>query len=208
MVHRRSRALDEPTAKHTRLAFSGVIKHAGLPRRYAMFAVHQFDLATRGAMPQPGCLGGTRRTDFNEHFAAVIGKRFVERAISDPVYIAQHDPTHAQRFTRTNDDTPTIGIKLHHVKRRTSRNTETAALAHRKMNDAGMWSKHLPVEIHDIACFRCTRLQPFDHVGIVTRRHKADVLAVVFVGNSQTEATSELASFCLGSFTKRKAQGV
>jgi hypothetical protein len=46
MVRRRNGALDEATAKHPRLTFSGVIKDARLPRRYAMFAVHQFDLAT------------------------------------------------------------------------------------------------------------------------------------------------------------------
>jgi hypothetical protein len=58
MVHRRNRALDETTAKHTRLAFSGIIKHARLPRRYAMFAVHQFDLATRGAVSAARLPGG------------------------------------------------------------------------------------------------------------------------------------------------------
>jgi hypothetical protein len=46
MVHCRNRALDETAAKHTPLAFSGIIKYAGLPRRHTMFAIHQFDLAT------------------------------------------------------------------------------------------------------------------------------------------------------------------
>ena len=159
-------------------------------------------------MPKPRCLGRTRRTDFHEDLATVIGERFVERAIADPVDVPQHDPTHAQSLTRTNYDATAIGIKPHDVQRRTGRNTETAALADRKMNNAGMCAKHLPVEIHDIARFRCARLQPFDHIGVVTGRNKADVLAIVLVGNRQTEPTSKLARLYLGSFAERKTQDV
>ena len=46
MIHCRNRALDKSAAEHTCLAFSGIIKHAGLARRYTMFAIHQLDLAT------------------------------------------------------------------------------------------------------------------------------------------------------------------
>src|SRR5262249_17373253 len=55
------------------------------------------------------------------------------------------------------------------------------------MNNSGVLAKHIPVEIDDIASFRCPRLESLNYFGIVARRHKANVLTVVFVGNGQSE---------------------
>jgi len=45
MIHRGGSAFDETAAEYAGLAFSRVIKDAGLPRRNAMLAVHQFNFA-------------------------------------------------------------------------------------------------------------------------------------------------------------------
>src|SRR5262249_11682574 len=53
---------------------------------------------------------------------------------------------------------------------------------------------------------RCARLEPLDHLGVAARRHKADVLAVVLVGDREAEAARQLARLGLGLVAEREAQ--
>src|SRR5262245_61132822 len=206
MISRRNGALDEATAKHARLTVTGVVEHTGLAGRYAVFAIHQLDFAAIRSMSEPGCLRRTRRTDFHEDLAAVIRQRLVKRAVANPIDVAQQDPAHAQRFTRTDHDPATLGVEPHDVQRRAGGNAETASLSDGELNDAGMFTKHIAVQIHDVAGFRRAGLQTLDHLGVVTGRHKTDVLAVVLVGDSQTETAGELACLRLGPLAERKAK--
>src|SRR5262245_42425531 len=203
-----NRALDESTAQHTRLSLARVIKDAGLARRYTMLAIDQFHFATICAVAQPGCLWWAGRPDLHEDLAAIIGQRLFERTFADPVDVAQHDAAHPQRLTRTDNDTPPLGIKAHNVERCAGGNAETTPLTDRKMNDAGMAAQHFTVKIDDIAGLGRTWLQPFDYVGVVTGWNETDVLAVVLVGNCEPEASRELAGFGLGSLAEREAQNI
>src|SRR5262249_61423130 len=47
------RTLDKTATENARLAFTGIVEHAGLTGRYAVFAVHQLDFAPVGAISQP-----------------------------------------------------------------------------------------------------------------------------------------------------------
>src|SRR5450432_2756206 len=76
------------------------------------------------------------------------------------------------------------------------------------MNDAGMAAQHLAVEIDDLAGFRSTGLKPFDDVGVMAGRHKADVLAVVLVGDRQAELARQFAGLGLGALAERETQHV
>ena len=74
----RDRALDEAAAEHARLALAGVIEHAGLAGRHAMFAIDKFHFVAGGAVAQPGRLRRPGRTHLDEHFQLVVGKLRIE----------------------------------------------------------------------------------------------------------------------------------
>src|SRR5579871_6930690 len=74
------------------------------------------------------------------------------------------------------------------------------------MDDAVMLAEHAAAEIDDLARAGGARPQPLDHFRIVAARHEADVLAVLLVGDRQTEAARQLAGLGLGAITQRKAQ--
>src|SRR5262249_40236666 len=73
------------------------------------------------------------------------------------------------------------------------------------MNNSGVLAKHIPVEIDDIASFRCPRLESLNYFGIVARRHKANVLTVVFVGNGQSETAGGVSRLRLCPLAARGA---
>src|SRR5262249_45970284 len=85
---------------------------------------------------------------------------------------------------------------------------QAASLPDREMDDAIMPTQHATIEIDNVARFGCARLETFDHLSIAPRRHKADVLTVVLVGDGEPELARELARFALGPITKRKPQDV
>src|SRR5262245_57684059 len=207
-IPRCNRALDESAAQHARLPLTRVIKDAGLAWRYTMLAIDQFHLATMCAMAQPGCLRRSRRPDLHEDLAPIIGQSLFERTFADPIDVAEHDAAHAQRLTRTDDHTAPLGIKTHDVERRAGGNSKPTPLADSKMNNAGMLAQHFSVKVDDIAGFGRTWLQSFDHVGVVTGRNEADVLAVLLVSNCEPEAARKLTGLGLGSLAEREAQNV
>src|SRR4029079_9458560 len=201
----RDRALDEAAAQDTRLALARLIKNAGLSRRNAVLAIDQLNLAPACAVPQPGSLWRARRTDFHEDLPAIVGQCFLERSFADPVDVAQHDSAHAKRFARADDDAPPFGIKTHNIQRRAGSDPKAAPLADGEMNDPGMRAQHFSIKIDNIAGLRRARLQPLDNIGVMTGRDEADVLAVMLVGNGETESPRKLSCLGLAPFPERKA---
>src|SRR5665811_429374 len=207
-VDRCHRALDEAAAEYARLALAGVIEYAGLAGRNAILAVHQFDLIAAIRGREPARLRRPGRAYLHEHFAAVVGERFFDAAVADPIHVAQHDTAGAQRRARADHDAAALGIEPHHIERRASRQAQSAALADGEMDDAGMRAQHMAVEIDDLAGFRRARLEPLDHVRIVPGRHKANVLAVMLVGNREPELARQFARLGLAALAEREAQQV
>ena len=82
----------------------------------------------------------------------------------------------------------------------------SAPLADGEMNDALMPADDLAVEIDDVARLDRVRPQPADDIGIASGRHEADILAVLLVGNRQSEAARQFAGLRLGHVAQRKAQ--
>ena len=154
---------------------------------------------------QPGRLRRAGRAHAHEHLEA-IADGAVDVAIADPVDVAQHDAVHLQRLARADHDAAVGGLQPHHVKRRGGRDAEAAALADGEIGDAVVAAEHAAVEIDDVAGVHRVRTQAGDDVGVAPGRHEADVLAVVLVGDRETEAPRELARLGLGHVAERKAQ--
>src|SRR5690606_41697128 len=83
---------------------------------------------------------------------------------------------------------------------------DTAPLADRVMHDAVMAAERAPVDMDNIARIGRFRLQFGDNVGIFPLRHEADVLAVLFLGDSQAHFLSNLAHLRLWQMTEREPQ--
>src|SRR5262245_59852394 len=95
-------ALDEAAAEHTRLPRWRIIEHAGLPRRDAFFAVDELNFVVTIDPAQPSRLRRAARTDFDEHFETTRD-RLIERAVTEPIHLAQDDAPDVQCLTRTHD---------------------------------------------------------------------------------------------------------
>src|ERR1700691_1760711 len=135
-------------------------------------------------------------------------ERPLDRAITEPIDVAQPNPAGAQRVARPHHDAARGSVETHNIKRRTGCNTETAPLSDGEMNDAVMPANDAPIEIDDFTRRGGSRPKPLDHISIVSTRHKADVLAVLFIGDRQAEAPRQLPRLCLGLLAKREAQQI
>jgi len=71
-----------------------------------------------------------------------------------------------------------------------------------------MPAEHAARKVDDIAGCGRAGLQPLDHLGVASRRHEADVLAVLLVGDRQAEAVRCGACFGLRQGAERKAHEV
>src|SRR5262249_58354995 len=83
---------------------------------------------------------------------------------------------------------------------------DPAPLAGGEMDAAGISAEPAAVEIDDVARLGCAGLEPLDRLGVAARWHKADVLAVVLVGDREAEAARQLARLGLGLVAEREAQ--
>src|SRR5262249_5395257 len=97
-------------------------------------------------------------------------------------------------------------IEPHHIERMAGSDAEPSPLAHGEMDDAGMSAQHAAVEMDDVARLGRAGLEPLDHLGVAARRHEADVLAVVLVGDREAEPARQLARLRLGLVAEREAQ--
>src|SRR6516162_10392333 len=196
-ARQRHRAVDDPAAEHARLALGRLVEDAGLSGGNAGFTADQFDFKTIGTAVQPGSLWRARRADLDVDFA-MTADRFVDRAIAQPVHIAQANAAGPQCFARANHNPAQRRIETHDIERRTAGNAKPAALTDGKMNNAPMAAEYAALEIDDLAGPGGARTQPFDHIGIAAVGHKTDVLAVLFVGDGEPEPASQFARLCFG----------
>src|SRR5262249_58248312 len=90
-----------------------------------------------------------------------------------------------------------------HVERMAGGEAQPPPLADGEMDDAGMSAQHAAVEIDDVARLGRARLEPLDHLRIAARRHEADVLAVVLVGDREVEPARKLPRLGLGLVAER-----
>src|SRR6266568_1383572 len=179
---------DNAAAKHTRLTVGRVVKYAGLSGRHAVHTADQLDFEIRlNTAPQPSGLRCARRAHLDVDFGMALDC-FADRDIAEPIDVAQANATGPQRFARADHDPARRGIEAYNIERRTRGYAKAAALTHGKMNDAVMTAEHAAVEIDDFARSGGAGTQAFDHVGIAAARHKANVLAVLLVGDGKPEA--------------------
>src|SRR5215470_6733776 len=205
-ARQRHRAGDNPAAEHPRLALGRLVEDAGLSGGNAVFTVDQFDFKTMRAV-QPGSLWRAHRADLDVDFA-MTADRFVDRAIAQPVHIAQANAAGPQCFARADHNPAQRRIETHDIERRTGGNAKPAALTDGKMNNALMAAEYAALEIDDLAGPGGARTQPFDHIGIAAVGHKTDVLAVLFVGDGEPEPASQFARLCFGTIAQREAQQI
>ena len=71
-----------------------------------------------------------------------------------------------------------------------------------------MRAQHLAVDVDDLAGFGGAGLEPLNHVGVMAARHEADVLAVMLVGDCQSELACQFTRLRLGALAEREAQQV
>src|SRR6516164_333349 len=205
-VRRRDRALDEAATEHARLSFGGVVEHAGLTRRHAVFAVKEIDLDARPSPAQPRRLRRPRGAHLDEHLVPAGAQRVIDGVIAQPIDLTQPHPAGAQRLARPDHHAARRRIEPHHIERMAGGDAESPPLADGEMDDAGMSAQHAAVEIDDLARLGCAGLEPLDHLGVAARRHEADVLAVVLVGNREAEPARQLARLGLGLVAEREAE--
>src|SRR5262249_57979059 len=119
----RRHAFDEAAAEPPRLAPAGVVEHARLAGRDALFAIDQFDLDGTVRGTEPGRLRRPRRAHLDEHVApaAVSGRAIRNWTIAEPVHVAQPHAHGAQRVARSDDHARPLGLEPHHVERRARR---------------------------------------------------------------------------------------
>src|SRR5262249_43060736 len=158
------------------------------------------------AAGKPRRLRRPRRAHLDEHLVPAGAQRVIDAVLAQPVDLAQPHPAGAQRLARSDHDAARRRIEPHHIERMPGGDAEPAALADGEMNDAVVPPEHMAVEIDDVAGLGGTRLEPLDHLGVAARRHEADVLAVVLVGDRETELTGELARLRLGLVAERETQ--
>src|SRR3984893_12489950 len=164
---------------------------------YALFAGDQLDFMAAVGRPQPGRLRRTGRAHPHENLKT-IADCALERAVADPVAVAQHAAVHPQCLARPYHDAAAGSIEPHHIERRAGSDAQSAALTDGEMNDALMPADGAAVEVDDIAGQNRVGPQPADDVGIAPARHEADVLAVLLVRHGEAEAPRQFARLRLG----------
>src|ERR1700733_1335474 len=174
----RGRALDESAAEHARLARGCIVEHAGLAGGYALFAGDEFDFISAINRAEPRRLRRAGRSHPHENLQT-LADRAIQRAVADPVDIAQHDAIHPQSLARADHDTAAGRIQPHHVERRAGGEAQSPPLADGEMDDALVPADNAAIEVDDVAGLDGVRPQAADDVGVASRRHEADVLAVL-----------------------------
>src|SRR5437899_8105299 len=142
----RCRALDEPAAEHACLPRGCIVEHAGLSRGYALFARDQLDFISAIGRAQPRRLRRAGRAHPHENLET-LADRAIERAVTDPVEIAQHDAIHPQSLARADHDAAAGGLQPHHIERPAGSDAQSPPLTDSEMNDALMPTDGAAVEI-------------------------------------------------------------
>src|SRR5207253_855603 len=111
-------------------------------------------------------------------------------------------------LARTDYNAARWRVEPHHIQRVAGGDAEPAPLPDREMDDPIVTAEHATIEIDDVARLGGTRPQALDHLSVAPGRDKADVLAVVLVGDRKTELSRKLTRLGLAALAKRKAQEV
>ena len=196
---------DETAAEHTCRVAVVRIEDAGLSGGDAAFAIDQLNPSFAALMMQDRRAGRARRPDLGVNLDTAFGN-IRQGIIAQPVDVAQIDFAGLERLARTDNDARIARIEMHDIERIARRNTNAAALADRIMDNAFMAPEHTAIDMDDIAGVGGFRLQLGNNIGIFALRHKADVLAVLLIGNGQAEFLGNGAGFRLGQAAEREAQ--
>ncbi len=202
------RALNEAAAQHARLTLRRIVEHTGLSGRDAVLAGDEVDLDAVGTAAQPRRLRRPGRAHLDENLVPARAQGLIDRAVAQPIHVTQPHPAGAQRLARTDDHAPRLRIEAHDIERMTGGDAEPPTLADREVDDARMASEPAAFEVDDVARLGGARLEPLDHLGVAPGRHKADVLAVVLVGDREAELPRQRARLALRLVAERKPQDV
>src|SRR5258708_16421189 len=112
-----------------------MVEHAGWAGRYAVFAGDEFDFITAAGRAQPRRLRRAGRSHAHENLKAVAD-RAIERAVADPVDIAQHDAIHPQCLARADHDAAADSVEPQHIQRRIGGDAQSSPLADAEMNNS------------------------------------------------------------------------
>src|SRR3984885_14527026 len=180
---------DEPAPEHPGARVDGIVENAGLTGRDAVFGLDELDLARRHEQ----C--GSRRTSRanprgNRQSAA---RQSGDRARTDPIDIAQPKPRHRKRGARADDDARISCIEPDYVEGLGRRDANAASLANGKVNHAAVPSENATVRMDDLAGNGSAWNQALDHLGVMPRGYKADVLAVGLLGIHQAKFARQFA---------------
>ena len=80
-----------------------------------------------------------------------FGRNVRQRAVAQPVDVAQIDLVGLQRLARADDDARALGVEMHDVERLARGDADAAALADRVAQDAVMAAEHAAVDMDDVA---------------------------------------------------------
>src|SRR5215472_4527026 len=206
-ARQRHGAGDDPAAEHARLARRGLIEHAGLSGRHAVFTLDQLDFKTIGVAAEPSGLWGARRADLDMDFG-MIADRFLDCAIAEPVYVAEPNATGPQRFARADQYAARRRVETYDIEWGTGGDAKPPPLTDSEVNNAVMAAEHAAIQIDDLAGSGGARTQPFDHIGITAVWHETDVLAVLFVGDREAEAAGQIAGLRFRAIAQWKTQQI
>src|SRR3569623_618738 len=196
---------DEAAAEHARLSGRCIVEHASLSGRDAFLTREQFDLAMVAVHPQMSRLGRAGRAYLDVKVSPFVCRVF-ERAVADPVDVAQRDDAFAQRRAWADNNLARSRIERDDIKRLSRSNADAAALADREVHNALMMAENPAAQIDYLARLQRVRLHALDDIRIASGRHEADVLAVVLFGDWQIEPPRQFAGLGLGHVTERKAE--
>ena len=108
-----------------------------------------------------------------------LRRQMRERAVADPVHVAQRDGARLQRLARADDDLRLGGVEPHDEERLAAcarhggAEAEAAPLADRVMNDAGVAAQHAAVDMDDLAGHHRAGREALDDIGVMAARARS-----------------------------------
>src|SRR5947209_8396100 len=119
-----------------------------------------------------------------------------------PIHFSGHQPRAQQVVVPTHDHALRGRLSSDHIQRLSSGDTQSAPLPDRKMMHAGMPTERASIHRNDLAPRRCLGRALLAQIGlqercIVAVGNEADLLAVVLLGDRQSQAARNLANFRL-----------
>ena len=150
--------------EYARVGVDGVVEDASLTRRHAAFSLDELNLAHGAEQRRRGRTRRPHPGRNRQSFGGQVG----ERALANPIDVAQPEPRNGERGTRT-DNHPGVGrIQGDHVERLGRCNADPTSLANRIVNHAAMPSENTAVDMDDLAGNGGARHQALDHLRVMS----------------------------------------